>query len=291
MVAKKRPLVVSIICWFLISTSILSILWFLLILNNPSTLQVCINWGVTPIKMFLSYLWFVIITVIACIAMLKRQRWGLHLYFIGILLSIMQALALYGIKKLPMVVPSLVLNAVIFIMLTGQSATNYFSTSVQGEDTAVNSGEQGGRGISGGRQALSIILLVLGGLAINISLMFIPLWRSPKELVILSGIFVCLACIFVVPAVFIWGRKRWSLVLGTFFTVAGGFLLYIVLVLMQSIFWPVSSHQMAIRDDMTTEQILFSAFVSGIAEVGLGLLLTSHQRRKDKKAENTAVPV
>lgn len=106
----KRPLSVTIIAWFLIVTSIISVFTVWNAFDNPITQQVLAE-SPFPRSVHLAFAAFSLVMNLAIgVALLKRQNWARYLYVGFGLFGIVM-----GLVTSPM--PSVVLLSVIFLVV------------------------------------------------------------------------------------------------------------------------------------------------------------------------------
>jgi len=122
----KRPTSVSVIAWYLIVTSGITLVTFAMSFNNPMVRELMAKSPIPiPLQLAMGYVGL-LITIVSGIALLKRQNWARFLYvgwsvigfMIGILTSPMKAA----------MIPGFVVLAVITFFLFRPKANEYFST-------------------------------------------------------------------------------------------------------------------------------------------------------------------
>lgn len=121
----KRPLSVTIIAWYLIVSSVLSLLGSWYAADNPAAQQMM---ALNPLPVSVQYLLMyggLTLTVVAAVAMLKRRAWGRKVYLVWAVLGFLIGLLTTPVKI--MLVPGVIILAVIAFFLLRPKANNYFA--------------------------------------------------------------------------------------------------------------------------------------------------------------------
>jgi hypothetical protein len=92
-----------------------------------------------------------------------------------------------------------------------------------------------------------------------------------------------IACCFIVPALYLWGWKRWAILLGTLHAVVGGQLLMMAGALHQISTAPQFHQQLAATDPVMMEKIMHGSLVAGTVSVIIGAGLIFVQKVLDMK--------
>jgi hypothetical protein len=128
----KRPTSVSIIAWFLIVTSLISVVTSYSSLNNPIAQELMAK-SLLPISVQYVMLFVgLAIGLVTGVAMLKGLNWGRTVYVAWSVLGFVIALATSPIKIA--VVPGAVVFAIIAFFLYRPNATAYFTRKVAAND-------------------------------------------------------------------------------------------------------------------------------------------------------------
>lgn len=279
----------SIISWFLIVTSGWAVLYTPFGLDNPVTQQMFQTTGASPKAVLIVGFISGITTVIAGIAMLKRQKWGRQLYLIMTPLVLLLSAALYNFKLIGILLLGFLMYGVFTLLLTRPAVNDYFSniglTEPLPSDTPTGSNAQS---TTNGKRIASVFLLIPGGLFLATwFLMILHMASNFLALVFMSAFCGILAGAFIIPAIFLWGRKQWVGVLGTLTTCVGGMLLMISLALYSFTTMEGIQEQFAAVDPAFLEQMIYGSLIFGIAGALIGGLLIILQRDKDKQARPT----
>lgn len=248
--------------------------------------------GITPMTMILLSFVGGVVDLAAGVAMLKRQRWGRQCYLIASPLFLMLTIFLYHFKYLGFSLIGVVMYGVFFIVLTRRPVSDFFSSSIVIPSAPPRmSVEPSGEPDRTGKRIASICLLIPGGLFLNAWLMeIVPMSNvSPIGAFFISAVFGVFTLLFIVPAVFLWGRKRWAGFLGAFMSAVGGGLFMEAVVFYQLSTVEAFRQQFAQIDPDMIDQLTRGSFIFGIVSLVIGLLLIILQRTNDKKADAAAV--
>jgi len=288
---RRRPISISIISWFLIITAVWTIFYTPFSINNPVTQQIFQATGASPLVALLIGELGGIANITAGAAMLKRRRWGRQLYLIATPVTLILSVLLYGVKFFGILLFGFVMYGVFFVLLTRRPASDYFSNSVSSltESTDVHSSPVVQEAMTGKRVA-SILLLIPGGFILfTWFMMILPMSSSALGLIFLSAIFGVLASAFVIPAVLLWGRKRWAVVVGTLITSVGGMLLMISVMFYSFTTIDAFREQFANVNPTIMEQLILGSLIIGIAAAAIGALLILLQKEYDKETKPTPI--
>ncbi|MDD8018102.1 MAG: hypothetical protein PHP42_06990 [Bacteroidota bacterium] len=281
---KNRPITVTIISWFLIITSGITLLYLPFSVNNPISAKIFESYGVSKVTVVLYSIAGIAINLTSGIAMLKRKGWGAKLYFYITPVVLLASAMLYNFKMLGMQVWGVAVYVTFLILLTRRAATEYFSDDVSiseepTEPAVQNEAEQ----TSTGRKVGAVILLIIGGLLLNGLLsIIVPLSSSLAALIITCVILGVMGLAFIIPAIFLWGRKKWAILLGTLFTIMGGTLLLTGIMLYQFISTPEYKVLFAQLDPAMLGDMVKSSIVCGIGIGIVGVILLLFQRARNK---------
>ena len=288
---RIRPISISVISWFLIITAVWTIFYTPYSMNNPVTQQISQETGVSPLVALLVAELSGIANFTAGAAMLKRRRWGRQLYLIATPVTLFISVLLYGVKFLGISLFGFIFYVVFFVLLTRRPVSDYFSNSVSSltESTDIHNSPVV-QEVMTGKKVASILLLTPGGLILMAwFMMILPMSSSMPGLILLSAIFGVLASAFVIPAVLLWGRKRWAVLVGTLITSVGGMLLMISLMFYSFTTIDGFREQFSNVDPTIMEQLMLGSLIIGIAAALIGALLIILQREYDKETRTTSI--
>ena len=121
----KRPLSVTIIAWFLIVSSVLSVFTFWTTLNSPMGQQILAQ-SPLPRSVHMAFAAFgLVLNLVIGVALLKRQNWARYLYVGFGLLGIVMGLVTSPIKAV--VLLSVIFLAVIAFFLFRKPSNDWFA--------------------------------------------------------------------------------------------------------------------------------------------------------------------
>lgn len=299
---NKRPVSIAIISWYLIIVSGGAVIFLPFSLHTAATQQFMVVVGASPLASLLIGGIFGIVNVVAGAAMLNKRNWGRSLYLIGAPVGFLFTIIFNGIKLLPLMLSGFVIYAIILVFLFNRRSTEYFlNQTVEvplpngSTDQTVSISNATALPVSGianpefsiTKRIASVLLLIPGGFTVYMwSLLLIPLSSKfqVSGVLMLSGFFFVVSSAFIIPAIFLWGRKRWAVVLGTLLATVSGVLLMIALTSYQlKDFGPEANAAFAKIDpqflDLLTRGMLFFGIVNG----GIAIALIMYQRFRDKK--------
>lgn len=215
--------------------------------------------------------------------------WGRRLYLVATPLVLLLSIATYGLKLMSIHLIGVVVYAVFSMLLTRRGPSDYFA---QKELSASPSGKAETvtftKDTASGKKIISVILLVVSGfILITWFMMLLPMSGSFFALVFVSGLFGIIASALIVPAIFLWGRKKWAVLLGTLLSSIGGMLLLMALMFYQFTSMPEFSNQFAKVDPGIMDNVIRGSVIFGIATAVVGVLLIVLQRENDKDAKPT----
>lgn len=124
---KKRPLSVTIIGWFLIVTSLLSLLSSIFTINSPAAQELMAK---TPLPLLVQHILLYLglfLSILAAVFMLRGANWARLLYIIWTGAQLLLILATSPVKL--MILPAVVIYALFTVLLFRPSATAYFKPS------------------------------------------------------------------------------------------------------------------------------------------------------------------
>lgn len=291
MSAKNRPLVVSIVGWYLIVACICTLLVAPFAFRNPLTQEMVRASGASLGVLLLISVVGAIVYCAAGVAMLKGKRWGRQLYLVVTPLAGAVTVILYGMDWLWIALMGWVAYGVLFVLLTRHRVNEFFSGEVASPVLPVDTPLQPDvPKRATWKRVVSIVLLIPGGFFLMSWFMVVgSLSGEMKGLVIFSGVWLMLTCAFIVPAIFLWGRKQWAGVLGILLSAIGGMLLMSAVAFHQMAHMKIFRGQMAAPDPVLMEQLGHDSIIFGIASSILGILLILLHRRKRKDAASVAL--
>ena len=129
---KTRPTSVTVIAWFLVVTSALSVISLLRSGSNPRVQEFMSKSAVSvPVQCAMSYI-LIAGSIISGIAMLKGCNWGRNLYVGLTLVGFVFGFATSPIRT--MLIPGLVVFVAVCILLYRPAATQYFLSTETPDD-------------------------------------------------------------------------------------------------------------------------------------------------------------
>ena len=281
---RKRPTTVTAISWLMIIGGGLSVFSVLLVLNNSGSQQILNALGASTSVVALINAFSSGTNIASGIAMLRGRNWGRRLFIVVTPVLLLISMALYNFAFALTSFIGAIWYAVAVAFLTRRPVSDYFAGSAEaGSPPSEVMAKPPVRQSTTGKKVASVILLVLGGfllIACFMGLLLIPSGNF-LTLVVVAGTYGALACAFIVPGVFLWGRKRWAAVLGTLVATIGGGLLLSSLMLVEFTSIPEFGDQFAsVGSDMIPGFLLI-----GIPATLMGGLLILLQRRSDSKTK------
>ncbi len=293
MTNKPRPIAVALISWFYIITSGISLLFVPFTANNPVFEQSFRAFSVSSETVILLNVISSGTNVTCGVAMFIGKRWGRQIYFVLTPLLMLASMALYNFKMPLMFLLGFVMYGAFVILLTRPSVNTFFSAQASlAPPSPTNTAENIVRSSLDGKKIASIALLVPGGFILMGSFMvIIPLSNTPLALLMVGTLFGIFACAFIIPAVFLWGRGRWAILLGTFLMSVGGMLLMSSLGMYQVSSLPEFQIQFSKVDPDFLDQMTRSCLIFGIGALISGGLLVLLQRVTDQPSKpNETLP-
>ena len=291
MSSKTRPVIVSVVSWLLIISSGVGLLSTPLSLKNPLTKQLLEATGTSTLVVLLLTAFSAFVNIAAGVAMLKGRRWGRRLYVISAPIILLLSTVLYGVKLVAFFLMGWVMYLVNLILLTRRASSEYFSDSVivtePSPDTVPGPviGEP-----DTGRRAVSIILLVISGLVLTTwFMMMVPISISLIGSIVVSVVFGVISASLIVPAILLWGRKRWVGVLGTLLAAVGAMLVMMSLMFYQLSTMDAFRAQLAKVDPEMMEGLIRGSLIMGAASAIICVLMILLQRENDKQAGSTTL--
>ena len=124
---KQRPKSITIICWFLIISGVISIAGSFFSLNNPMTKEI-MSKSPIPLNIQFAMLYVgLVISITSGIAMLKGKNWARLLYVGWSIIGFIIALATSPMKIA--MIPSLIVFAVVLFFMFRPISNQYFAGS------------------------------------------------------------------------------------------------------------------------------------------------------------------
>lgn len=289
MAYSKRPLAVSIVGWYLVIASIGSIVTLPILLYFPEGLEAYRKAGIAPTTAAITAIVGSLVCIVAGIAMMRGRAWGRTLWALYGLLSLVYTAWLYKFQSMALVVvlPG-ILVAVTIYFLTRPNVNAYFAGEVWQvpEETVQESGmpqEPARPPRALWMKVVGVILLVFAGLFLYMLMIFaasVPANQIKQALPSLA-VFAALLASFAGAGMFLWGYWRWKILSGILLVCAGGIMLLIGLVLLQSDAFMNGSPKV---DPVAMALMGKKALLVGLPAVAGGIWLILRQRTNDKKA-------
>ena len=289
MTTKPRPIAVAIISWYFIVTAGISLLFIPSTASSPLFQQSFQALSVSTTTVILLTLISAATNLTCGVAMFLGKRWGRQTYFVAAPLLMVVSMSLYNFKMPLMLIPGILVFGAVVIFLTRPAVNAYFSPQASTIPQApISTGAQIVSPSLDGKKIASIVLLIPGGFFLMAGFMIaVPLSVSPLALLFMGAIFGTLACAFIIPAVFLWGRRRWAILLGILFMSIAAMLLMMSLVMYQVNSMPEFQSQFAKVDPDFVNQMTRSCLIFGIGSLISGGLLVLLQRVTDQNSKPT----
>lgn len=287
MAHRKRPLAVSIIGWYLVIASIGSLITLPLILYFPETLETYRKAGITPMTAAVTAIVGAVVCVAAGVAMMRGRAWGRTLWSVYGVASLIYTAWLYKFQTLALVVvlPGIVVALTIYF-LTRPAVNAYFA----GEEWQTPEESQSASAMPAGQvrppralwmKIVGVILLVFAGFFLYMLMIFaasVPAGQFTTALPSLA-MFAALFAGFAGSGMFLWGYWRWKILSGILLVSAGGIMLLIGFVLMQS---EALTNGAPKVDPVAMSLMGKKALLVGLPAVAGGIWLILRQRAEDK---------
>ena len=287
-----RPLVLTVLCWFLVVSAMINIAMAPSLLSNPLGLQLLSAAAAPP--------WVLIVIAVVSAAiqgaaggvMLVRRGWGRMLYIIATPLQTLASYAAYGFELGGIMLLGLAFYLGIVAVLMRRDVTAYFTNDPGALPVGSGHGTYPpAEPVNVGRRIASIVLLVPA--TIILSTGFLVLGALPElglGAFIMTGFMMFISALFVVPALYFWGWSRSAIVLGVLMAVVGGELLMIGVVVQQTMSVPQYAAQMQLKnvDPANLTQMLRGSLLAGSICAIIGAALIAIQKATDwKNREDT----
>ncbi len=287
MAYRKRPLAVSIVGWYLVIASVGSLVTLPFILYFPEGLEAYRKAGISPTTAAITAIVGALVCAVAGIAMMRGRAWGRTLWFAYGVLSLFYTAWLYKFQSMAIVVilPGIVVALTIYF-LTRPHVNAYFAGEVwqAPEETVHESGipQKPARPPRAmWMKVVGVILLVFAGIFLYMLMIFaasVPANHAEKALPSLA-MFAALFAGFAGGGMFLWGYWRWKILSGILLVSAGGIMLLIGFVLLQSDAFTNGSPKV---DPAAMSLMGKKALLVGIPAVAGGIWLILRQRTQDK---------
>ena len=279
-----RPLILTILCWFLVISAMLNIAMAPAALSNPLSSQVLASavippWGVIAIAMLSGA-----IQGIAGGAMLGRRGWGRWLYIVATPLQSLGGYAMYGFTMGGIIALGLVFYAGIVAILMRRDVAAYFANDPAFLPAPAAYGSPAAAPVNVGRRITSIVLMVPASMILTTG--FLMLGALPDMgagAFVLTGIMMVISAVFVVPALYLWGWSRSAMVLGVLMAVVGGQLLMLGVLIQQMMAAPQLAAQMKGIDPAIMTQMTHGSILAGSICAIIGAALIAMQKVTDWK--------
>jgi len=123
--AVRRPTSVTVVCWFLVISGVLSVLSGMMTMNNPMARELMAKSPIPiPVQMAMIFVGAAI-SVVSGIAMLRGLKWARTLYIVWCVAGIVVSLATSPMKLL--ILPSAVFLLLIIYFLMRKPAQEFFA--------------------------------------------------------------------------------------------------------------------------------------------------------------------
>ena len=287
MANRKRPLAVSIVGWYLIVASIGSVVTLPIVLYFPAGVEAYRKVGISPTTAAITAIVGALVCGAAGFAMMRGRAWGRTLWSAYGVLSLVYTAWLYKFQSLALVVilPGIIVALTIYF-LTRPHVNAYFAGEVW--QTSEENQPSGDRPLAPARppralwmKIVGVILLVFAGFFLYMLMIFaasVPVGQVEKALPSLA-LFAALFAGFAGGGMFLWGYWRWKMLSGILLVSAGGVMLLIGFVLMQSNAFTQGSPKV---DPAAMALMGKKALLVGLPAVAGGIWLILRQRSLDR---------
>ena len=230
-----------------------------------------------------------IINLVSGAAILKRKIWGRRVYFIITPIILLISIEMYGTKFLFLFLLAFIFYLLFVFLLTRPSVTEYFETTItENPQSKVNVIAKHNGTSTDGKKIFSVILLIMGGFMLTTWFMIIYLVSDNIFALMFLSLFCGgITCAFIIPAIFLWNKKKWAGITGTLLTTVGGVLLMMALMFYQFTSTEGLKEEFSKIDPMIMDQMIRGSFIFGCASAivgGLFLLLQRENNKEDKQA-------
>lgn len=288
MANRKRPLAVSIIGWYLIVASALTVVTLPFTLKSEEATKVFARLGTSQTILIVTSVLGSLVCLVSGLAMLRRIAWGRTLWYVYGAVSAVYTLWLYRGYMLSCTIIPVIMLGVTWYFLSRQQVNAYFA----GEEWQTPEESQGISAMPAGpvrparalwMKIVGVILLVFAGFFLYMLMIFaasVPAGQVEKSLPSLA-LFAALFAGFAGAGMFLWGYWRWKILSGILLVSAGGIMLLIGFVLMQS---EALTNGAPKVDPVAMSLMGKKALLVGLPAVAGGIWLIFRQRAEDKKA-------
>jgi hypothetical protein len=289
MYARTRPISLTIVSWYLAITGGWALIVSPVAAMDPKTQQIYQSMGVSTVSVILLGVLSGLTYGVAGVMMLRCQEWGRKLYLFGTPASLLLSLLVLGVAAPMMYMISVIVYVVCAIIVTRPRVNAYFSGADEASAT-VGMAEPDVQEPFDGKKVASILLLFPGTLFLILLFMMIPLLAENTLSLAMMLLFLGgLSSALIVPAIFLWGRRRWSVILGTVLTLGGGCLLTFHAAMLQLTSLPTPPPELKMIDAAMLKAMMRSSLLAGGGFLLIGGLLILLQRVKDNERKTRGV--
>ena len=286
MANRKRPLAVSIIGWYLIAASAITVATLPLTLSSEEAQKVFAQLGTSQTTLIITSLLGSVLCLVSGVAMLRRMGWGRTLWYAYGVSSAAYTFWLYGLTMVFFnLIPAIMLAVTVYFLTRPQVNAYFAGEEWQASEENPLSND---RPVLPSRPAralwmkiVGVILLVFAGFFLYMLMIFatsVPAGQLEKALPSLA-LFAALFAGFAGVGMFLWGYWRWKMLSGILLVSAGGVMLLIGFVLVQSNAFTGGSPKV---DPAAMSLMGKKALLVGIPAVAGGIWLILRQRTLDK---------
>ncbi len=249
-------------------------------------------WGVDPVVSFVLSAVAGLMNATAGLAMLKHRAWGRQVYLLGTPVMLGLSLSLYHFKTVPLFVFGIAVFAGFAYILFHPTAQKYFDeVAPEVHEPAGIPAQADAPQAHAGRKVASVLLMAAGGFFFMGWLSTLaPLSDTPEALLFATLVFLGLSSMFIVPAIFLWGRKRWALLLGLLFSSVGALVFLGGLMMTAMMQMPEFREIFARAGEGVMERFVLGWIYAGLGSGLAGVLLILIQRHNDREVKS-ALPV
>lgn len=286
MANRKRPLAVSIIGWYLIAASALTVVTLPFTLKSEEAAKVFARLDTSQTILSVTSVLGSLVCLASGLAMLRRMSWGRTLWYVYGAVSAIYTFWLYRGYMLSFTIIPVILLGVTWYFLSREQVNAYFAgeewqTPEEGQnDSAMPAGPvRPPRALW--MKIVGVILLVFAGFFLYMLMIFaasVPAGQVEKALSTLA-LFAALCAGFAGAGMFLWGYWRWKILTGILLVSAGGIMLLMGFVLMQS---DALTNGAPKVDPVAMSLMGKKALLVGLPAVAGGIWLIFRQRAEDK---------
>ncbi len=291
---KTRPFAVSLIAWFYIITSAVSLLALPLVQTSQLDKNMLEATQTPRAVAFLLSLAGALMNLSAGIGMLQARNWGRKLYLYGTPIVILLGLTAYHFKLVPFQIISSIFYGICLYFLTRQNVQEYFlRIEVPLSYPPAPAQQVAAPRVDNSKRFGSIFLLIFAGGFLVFYLMMLGTLLSGFFMFIFSSLLIlAIPTALTLTANWLWGWAQWKQLTGAFFL---GVAFFSATMGIMFNFIQSSPELFAANPNMDSAKIATiaqSAYAGAvlIAIVGI-VLIVQYRRSKHQQAEVQVTPI